>query len=241
MQSADYWRLCDDISIFQAVMLILGYDPANLSSYFIEQKTLPHGYSALKVALSNVVKTGKIESSKVELEVHDYYGAPQEGNVDTDRTIISVKSLKEFLIEKWIGEGFFFPEGGILEGYLDPQNHYFAPKLSAAVHAWKHITNNPELLNGKTPKQALEKWLRENASTYGLTKDDGKPNETGIQEICKIANWKLEGGAAKTPTHTPLQDNSPTTIKKLDKLKIYGAENTRVPACLDDFEDEVPF
>jgi hypothetical protein len=55
------------------------------------------------------------------------------------------------------------------------------------------------LLEGKTPKQALTKWLRENASRYGLSGDDGAPNETGIEEVAKVANWQPSGGAPRTP------------------------------------------
>ncbi len=37
------------------------------------------------------------------------------------------------------------------------------------------------------------------ASEYGLTKEDGSPNEQGIDEVAKVANWKPGGGVAKTP------------------------------------------
>ena len=32
-----------------------------------------------------------------------------------------------------------------------------------------------------------------------LTKDDGNPNQLGIEEVAKIANWSVKGGAPKTP------------------------------------------
>ena len=43
------------------------------------------------------------------------------------------------------------------------------------------------------------KWLREHASEYGLSDEEGKPNETGIDEVSKVANWQPKGGALKTP------------------------------------------
>jgi hypothetical protein len=43
------------------------------------------------------------------------------------------------------------------------------------------------------------KWLREHAAKFGMTDDDGKPNETGIEEAAKVANWQPTGGAPKTP------------------------------------------
>ncbi|MNW19515.1 hypothetical protein D3C71_2195380 [compost metagenome] len=71
--------------------------------------------------------------------------------------------------------------------------------MAAAVDAWTSIYSNPELLSGKSPKTALLKWLNEHASEYGLTKEDGMPNATAMEEIAKVANWKPEGGASKTP------------------------------------------
>jgi len=42
-------------------------------------------------------------------------------------------------------------------------------------------------------------WLRQHANEFGLTKEDGNPNEQGIEEVAKIANWDTKGGAPKTP------------------------------------------
>ena len=56
-----------------------------------------------------------------------------------------------------------------------------------------------KLLKGKTAKQALERWLRENAAGYGLSDEDGNPNAKGIEECAKVANWQHKGGAPKTP------------------------------------------
>ena len=44
--------------------------------------------------------------------------------------------------------------------YLDRANPRYAPKLEAAVRAWQAVTDPV----GKHPKQALAKWLRENAA-----------------------------------------------------------------------------
>jgi hypothetical protein len=94
--------------------------------------------------------------------------------------------------------GFFFPEP---QGpaYLARSHPHYSRKLEAAINAWKAVSENEELRRGKTVKQALEVWLRQHAGEYGLTKEDGNPNETGIQEIAKIANWDTMGGAPKTP------------------------------------------
>jgi hypothetical protein len=41
--------------------------------------------------------------------------------------------------------------------------------------------------------------LAAHANEFGLTKEDGNPNEQGIEEVAKIANWDTKGGAPKTP------------------------------------------
>lgn len=78
----------------------------------------------------------------------------------------------------------------------------------------------------------MEKWLRLNAKTYGLTLKDGSPNNTGIQEICKVANWKQSGGATKTsvtdlPAIPESQQRTHPPLKYLEDNKT--------------LDDEIPF
>lgn len=79
--------------------------------------------------------------------------------------------------------------------YLDPKHPRYAPKLAAAVQAWLSV-GDPR---GKHPKGALHAWLREHAGEFGLVDAQGKPNEQGIEECAKVANWQPVGGAPKTP------------------------------------------
>jgi hypothetical protein len=71
--------------------------------------------------------------------------------------------------------------------------------LAAAISAWQVVNADMDLIKGTTVKKVLLKWLRKNADRFGLTKEDGSPNEQGIEEIAKIANWDSKGGAPKTP------------------------------------------
>jgi hypothetical protein len=99
------------------------------------------------------------------------------------------------LESRGVHSGFFFQTAIDAPDYLDPDNPRYAPKLAAAVRAWEPVTD----AGSKTPKQALDKWLREHAAEFALADEDGKPNETAISEISKIANWQPGGGAPKTP------------------------------------------
>lgn len=114
---------------------------------------------------------------------------------DWGLTLINRDDLIAWLQSNGIRTGFFFPAATDAPDYLDPKNPRYAPKLAAAVRAWQSVTDP----GGKHPKQALAKWLREHAAEFGMTDDEGKPNETGIEEAAKVANWQPGGGAPKTP------------------------------------------
>ena len=120
---------------------------------------------------------------------------PTADSVDLYRSSVDVDSLKRWLSVKGFRSGFFFPEPTVTMDFLDPLNPRYAPKLAAAVKAWQEVTD----AGRRSPKQALDKWLREHAVEYGLTNDEGKPIEQAIEECSKVANWNPKGGATKTP------------------------------------------
>jgi hypothetical protein len=110
------------------------------------------------------------------------------------KSTVCREDLIPWLESKGFRTGYFFPTATDTPDYLDPKNLRYAPKLAASVRAWLAVTDT-----GKTsPKRALVKWLREHAAEFGLSDDEGKPNETGIEEVAKVANWQLGGGAPKT-------------------------------------------
>lgn len=112
-----------------------------------------------------------------------------------EKSMVDRRDLVIWLGRNGQSSGFFFPANISAPDYLDPNNSRYAPKLAAAVKAWQAVTDP----KGKSPKQALDKWLREHAADFGLTNDDGNPVNTAIEECSKIANWQPGGGAAKTP------------------------------------------
>jgi hypothetical protein len=205
MESMDYWRLCDELSVMQAALLIVGQDPAGGNNHVEgwQYSQQPEGYQAAKTALINAIVRGDIQARAVPAYERDINGEPCgdiPNSVDVERTIVSVFSIKQFLKKRGVTSGFFFPAGEEESpDYLSKENPYYAAKLAAAMEAWKAVSDKPALLKGKTPKKAIEKWLREHAGEYGLTKEDGSPNEQGIEEIAKVANWDTKGGAPKTP------------------------------------------
>jgi hypothetical protein len=114
---------------------------------------------------------------------------------DWGKTTVTRRDLTAWLSGRGIRSGFFFPDATDQPDYLDENNPRYAPKLAAAVRAWQAVTHPA----GKSPKQALSNWLREHAVELGLIDGKNNPNETGIEEISKVANWQGSGGAPRTP------------------------------------------
>jgi len=193
----DYWRLCDELSVLEAALLTAGHSPDKFS--YVENweaDKWPRGYAAAKTAITNALRGGRIKGA-IELATYDdINGNPNPIlNSVALSSRVEVESLKEWLSSRGLRRGFFFPEQTETLDYLDPNNARYAPKLAAAVRAWQAVTDPA----GKHPKQALAKWLREHAAEFALTDDEGKPNETGIDEAAKVANWQPSGGAPKSP------------------------------------------
>ena len=203
IERLEYWRLCDELTIVQAALLIAGRDPS-VDGEYIEgwgPEKWPLGYSAAKTAISNALRRGKITGQVIPVYKYDIDGntcGHVSDSIDVEKSRVEVESLRAWLSERGLRTGFFFPDPHVLHDYLDPKHPRYAPKLAAAVLAWQAI--GTETMSGKSPKQALMKWLREHAAEFGMTDEDGKPNETGIEEAAKVANWQPSGGAPKTPS-----------------------------------------
>lgn len=233
MEPLDYWRLCDEVSVIDASLLIVGEDPS-ISREYIENwdaQDLPQGYSAAKTALINAILGKRLNATlryparclsddeypKIGEQVYDKnlgYDIAFTDVPDWKQSTIKVEDLKAWLISRGFKTGFFFADHIDAPDYLDKSHPCYAPKLAAAVDAWQALASDESRLDGKTPKQAIEKWLRENASRFGLSDDDGNPNKDGIEQISKVANWKPEGGAAKTK-------GNPPTPKKANKTTVF--------------------
>ncbi len=202
LSSLDYWRLCDELNIIQASLLIIGNDPSSDQQYIEgwDHDKRPDGYEAVKAALLGALKNSAINGSVVEELEYDMNGnchGTIEGSIDLKSTTIAVNEIKKWLASRGMTTGFFFPEPVFEMNFLDVKHPRYSPKLAATVTAWLEMENGG-LLSGKSVKQSLEKWLRLNAKDYGLCDDEGKPNEKGIDECAKVANWNQKGGAPNT-------------------------------------------
>jgi hypothetical protein len=231
MDKMDRWKLADELNVYQIALLIAGYDPSEFEEdrYDRWPEEVRKEVSPYLNAIKNAARSQKFE---FRAETCDGWNSVE---TDWHRSLINIDSLCQWMRSRNFVDGFFLAHQDEADRLSDKSGEFYAPKLAAAVCAWNEVTSSPEALNGKTPKKALEIWLRKHANEYGLTNKDGNPNELGIEEICKVANWKPSGGASPTPTHVP----QPAGGLKPAPRKVRPRSPTPEPVLVVD--DDIPF
>ena len=196
-----HWRICDELSIFQASLLYAGYDPsstyADIENWKIEER--PSGYEAAKTAISNALKRGSIVGNiKPEYE-NDWNGHPYpiEDSVGLS-SIVNVESLKAWLKTRGVHSGFYFTDEVSNQDYLNKNHPRYSAQLAACVKVWLALEDST-LLERKKPKQAAEVWLASRYKELELTYEN-KISNTAITECAKVVNWETKGGASNTLT-----------------------------------------
>lgn len=221
MSDWDAMRLADVLTVAEAACCIVGVPTTRLGSNTKTDPYLeptcwddPYNNSGQAVfdrvvkALSNSIKAGKLHTVKVNgcklpsTHIKDEESkVPWEpiSEIDPWTTLIDAETLKQWLVSRNLKPRFFFSEEAVCTGvpdYLNSNHPRYSGRLAAAVNAWLAVTDT----DGRSPKQALEKWLREHAALYGMTNEEGNPINQTVEECSKVANWDRGGGAPKTPS-----------------------------------------
>ena len=231
MSALANWRLCPTFSIVQAAFLFCGRDPSHIKRHTEDQeKFQPQGYVPVRTSLLNAVVANLLPA---QVRYESYEDGPST-EIDIHTTQIAKRDLDNFF-DLGDVEGYFFGETHN-SGRASGATAKMPPKLNAALRAWTAVTSDSRLTRGKSPKQALKDWLVEHAAELGLHKPDGQINKAGIAEICKVANWKPEGGATRTPE--PLPDRSQPPPPRPPTIEQEARESFAYAADLD---DEIPF
>src|SRR5580698_4103226 len=65
METLDYWRLCDELSVIQAALLIVGVDPATNQEWILEWEPhkRPDGFEASFAALKHAILAGRLHAA----------------------------------------------------------------------------------------------------------------------------------------------------------------------------------
>ena len=157
MDSLDYWRMCDDLSVIQCILLILGYDPRRLEDDVENQLyRRPQGYEAVSAAVKVAIQRGNLPAHVCmegwehgwaeELSEETALAEDQRGRrilyypePDWRKTTVSVDDLKTWLEGRNVRPSFFFAPKTDIPVYLDSSNKHYAGKLAAALEAWKAV------------------------------------------------------------------------------------------------------
>ena len=198
MQELDFWKLSEELTVVQASLLFIGQNPSDHPSIERLAKK-PIGYAAIKHAIMRALHSDSIEG-RLGFEPSDDFHKAYECPF---RSMVSVDSLKSWLERRGFKDNtFYFQNDNIADirkmEFLDDSHPRYAPKLAAAYNAWKAM-DDEKLYKTRSPKQAMKEWLRTNAQQFGLSDSEGKPAQSVIEDIAKIANWKQKGGAPATP------------------------------------------
>jgi hypothetical protein len=233
MESIDFWKLCDQLTVEHAGLLVAGYNPSE--HIYVENQSVelqPMGYYGARHAVLSGLKSKKIEGT-----VHRKYSSQDdnEGYICVRQSVVDVESLKAWLLSKNVTRHFFFFPVVQVSEFLNNDHLRYSAKLAAAVTAWNWLDDEAKL-EGKTPKQAVQKWLRKHAAEYGICDDDGKPNESVVTGISQIVNWQTKGGAPRTPTKKVASDKSTGP-------KAQMSVPDPSPASMQSYEmdDDIPF
>lgn len=209
--SSDYqkpsaiWKLSDAVSIVEAALLILEIEPQGISDSVENwgDEAKPDGYLAARNALESSIKKKSLEG---ELN-YVVFESPNGGyDEDYQRYDYSTSHVDALALTNWLAiRGYFCstfpPFNDRPTGFRDDKHPRYSKKLAAVVEAWEAFDANSKEVG--RPKQRLKKWFRLNAARFGFTGEDGKPSESVIEELAKIANWDPSGGAPKQSSEEP--------------------------------------
>ena len=230
MNPIDFWKLCDDLRVCDAALLVMGCNPSDHSINNAVYNA-PKGHDAVSHAIVSNLESGKIEGKKQYIDDEGYSG---DDLLDEMRSTVNVESLKQWMQSKGLTVHFFFFPDATPSAILDPSHPRYSPKLAATIRAWEALDTDEDL-SGKTPKQAAQIWLRKHAQEFGLSDEDGKLAESVIENLAKIVNWQTQGGAPKTPSNP-----KPIQVKQESKAKlsVMGPPTQDQSVIID---DDIPF
>ena len=179
-------------------------DPLNAQEVFdLSLKAMIHAIERglLKADIHVAVSSSFYRLSKKDLS-SDWmaiYG------IDPTQTTVTRDDLKEWLEQRGVYPTMLFPNGR-KDDYMNRQHDHYAPQLALCVRAWE--VAQTATIEGETQKQFIEKWMRENASDFGV---DNKSDAKIFERLATVSNWNKKGGRAKTnltPHSEPLIDDT---------------------------------
>ena len=213
------WKLADNLTVYQISCLIYGLNPNDTeidweflkdnhkfcTFYKILQLSVECGYIKAHIIRKSFDEGYVTISTEIDRDHIDYYPL-----IDWDKTTIYTYDLRLWFIEKNFKPDFFFSETEKTSDIKKPGSPFYAQKLHVAIDAWETVLDNEKYLRGKTPKQAIKKFIEDHASNYKSPKLIS--SKQAIEDIAKVANWQKDGGAPQSTYDVPERVLSPSNL-----------------------------
>lgn len=179
-----FWSKMAIWTLDEAVALSLGKDPAKVNSSSMSksgERYVPVVWLQSEFPKEYARRTALVQRAKVAGMLRD--------EIEPEKFV------------RWAADVFDNLPDELIAGFLVPANTKdveslasYPPELRAAIEAYRAVRSDPNALSGRSPRQALERWLREN-----------RPEILGNakKRVLTIANWSPQGGAPKTPGGEP--------------------------------------
>jgi hypothetical protein len=222
MEPLDYWRLCDELTVVQAAVLIVGEDPSAWGP-----ENMPRGYAAAASALMNAIERKRLPAHIVD--ICDNFDRPV-GGIDWDSTTISVEDVRAWLRSRGFKTGFFFPAPEGDPDYLSEFHPNYSPKLAAAPNschendAAEHarqkarVSHGPNELHKRSlsppERQRVRRFIEAKLRVAGRA----GPRESPTHRIARPRPWGGRGGAQ---TGGAIRSPYPRRPKRLYGLPCY--------------------
>ncbi len=157
---------------------------------------------------------------------------------DWSRTTVEVDELKRWLRSRNHFAPFFFPptekpskSKPKPRDYMDKSHPHYSRKLACAVAAWEALLSLPK---SKPTMDAIKKWVSDNGASYDVGKD-GKVPINALEQIAKVVNWNVLGGAPETGRQV-----SGKSAEGLYTTTGSARQNQKMQPLQDDDEDMPP-
>ena len=178
------------MTVTQAALYLSGHNPSFGADIVESQIDLerPKNYDPIKQIILGGLRRGEIKGHLVPLYGCDAGGSrsPIDHSIDPEPVDDDMNSVQIFL------------EARGLKLASRARKSRLPDKLRASKDAFlAGLKSIP--LRGKTRKQVLTDWLKQNAAEYGLVDDRDKPITHSIDEIARVANPDPAGGAPERP------------------------------------------
>ena len=202
----DKWRKCPELTVDDAMNLILGFEPGTYSFDYENESSMPPDAVPIYRKLIHDIRKFELRINLNGIDVKDesslYWAVSLSGDESPGGYWWHDGRLLTIDLRGWIQKSgfpctFFEIKPANAPAYMDSEHEMYSTKLAAAVKAWEHFAVNGLTNPKKTPKQNIEAWLIDNANHLNLLYNR-QVSKLTIEEIAKIVNWKPEGGAPKS-------------------------------------------